>query len=183
MKNYIKTIFIILITIVLVLQSCENKKIEHQNPQVEKKHESKQNKDLAEEWLKSIFKCKNSVGFCYYVDKEDKICTARFKHFLIDSNEIYGASNLTEEEFPEAEKKYKEKWKKIYPLNSNEMWLFGRGNDDAENIKNLEIRKISNLKYDVFIDYGEDVKTQNEVTLISENNTFKIDYCKTKYLK
>lgn len=81
------------------LQSCEKKIIEPT--------QTKQTKDLAVEWLKNIFKCKSSKGFCYDVDKENKICTKRFMNFLIDSNEIYGASNLTDEEFPAAEKNIK----------------------------------------------------------------------------
>lgn len=156
------------------LQSCEKK--------ISEPTQTKQSKDLGEDWLKNIFKCKSSKGFCYDVDKENKICTKRFMNFLIDSNEIYGASNLTDEEFPAAEKKYKEKWSKIYPLYSDEMWLFGRGNDDADNIKQVKINKISPLKYSVFIDFGDGIKSKNIVTLVRENNTFKIDYCETKII-
>lgn len=62
------------------------------------------------------------------------------------------------------------------------MWLFGRGNDDVENIKQVKINKISPLKYSVFIDFGDGIKSKNIVTLVRENNTFKIDYCETKII-
>lgn len=32
----------------------------------------------SEEWLRSIFRCKNTAGFCYYLDKKQEICTERF---------------------------------------------------------------------------------------------------------
>ena len=61
-----------------------------------------------EEWISSIFECKNGNKYCFYLEKENQICTERFLEFLSDANEIYGPSNLTEEEYPIAEKKYKE---------------------------------------------------------------------------
>lgn len=118
--------------------------------------------DPAKEWLETIFHC---------------------KEFLQDANEIYGPSNLTDAELPEAEARYKAKWKNIYPLYTQEMWLFGRGNDDALTINTILIKKLSTNKYSVFIDYDDDIKTQNEVQLVVEKNNYKIDYCNTVFVQ
>ncbi|MDF2476138.1 MAG: hypothetical protein K0S24_1621 [Sphingobacterium sp.] len=141
--------------------------------------------DPAKEWLETIFHCKggNSGKYCYYLEKEETICTARFMEFLQDANEIYGPSNLTDAELPEAEARYKAKWKNIYPLYTQEMWLFGRGNDDALTINTILIKKFSTNKYSVFIDYDDDIKTQNEVQLVVEKNNYKIDYCNTVFVQ
>ena len=153
------------------------------NPSTSSINEDNQSYNNPEEWLVSIFKCRNGNTFCFYLEKENQICTERFLQFLSDANEIYGPSNLTEAEYPIAEKKYKEKWGSIYPLYTEEMWLFGRGNDDNENIKDVKIDKISDLKYRILIDYGDNIKTDNEVTLVSFGKTYKIDYCKTKFIE
>jgi len=139
--------------------------------------------DPAKEWLETIFRCEERKPgkYCYYLDKEETICTARFMEFLQDANKIYGPSNLTDAELPEAEARYKAKWKNVYPLNTQEMWLFGRGNDDALTINAILIKKLSTNKYSIFIDYGDDIKTQNEVQLVVEKNNYKIDYCKTTF--
>ncbi|WP_223585252.1 hypothetical protein [Sphingobacterium sp. GVS05A] len=141
--------------------------------------------DPAKVWLERIFHCNDdkSGKYCYYLDKEEALCTARFMEFLADANEIYGPSNLTDAELPEAEARYKAKWGKIYPLYTQEMWLFGRGNDDALAINTVEIKKLSTDKYSVFIDYGNNIKTQNEVQLVLENSNYKIDYCKTSFVQ
>lgn len=132
-------------------------------------------------WLKSIFNCNNSSKYCFYLDKEEQVCTKRFMTFLSESEQIYGASNFTSEERKKAEIEYLKKWKNIYPPNKKANWLFGRGQDDTEEIIAVKINKISNLKYSVFIDYGNGIKTQNEVTLISQDGSYKIDYCDTKF--
>ena len=54
--------------------------------------DSKINKDIQsynnpEEWLKNIFKCRTGNGFCFYLEKENQICTDRFLQFLSDTNE------------------------------------------------------------------------------------------------
>lgn len=140
-------------------------------------------KDAAEEWLKSIFKTRNSDHHFPEYNVEEKLCTDRFKDFIAESGEIYGPSNLTDEEYPAAEKKYKAKWSKIYPIEEREMWLFGRGNGDTGELKQLKINKIKEGVYHIFIDYGNGIKTQNEITLVSENGNYKIDYCKTEFLE
>ncbi|WP_293945587.1 MULTISPECIES: hypothetical protein [unclassified Sphingobacterium] len=141
--------------------------------------------DPAKEWLETIFHCEGRKPgkYCYYLDKEETICTARFMEFLHDTNEIYGPSNLTDAELPIAEARYKTKWEKIYPLYTQETWLFGRGNDDALRINSVLIKKLGTNKYSVFIDYSDDIKTQNEVQLVVEKNNYKIDYCKTTFVQ
>lgn len=172
-----KKLTILLLTTAFLLQSCGNGTGKKTQTETVKE-------DKAKVWLEDIFKCKTSTeGFCYYLDKEDRICSKRFMDFLIDANEIYGPSNFTEQELIEAKDRYKKKWSNIYPLYSEEIWLFGRGNDDNENIMDVKINKISELKYSVLIDYDGKIKTQNEVTLIFENNSYKIDYCKTKFIE
>ncbi|WP_232279591.1 hypothetical protein [Sphingobacterium spiritivorum] len=140
-------------------------------------------KDTAEEWLKEIFKTKESDRYFPDYNVEEKLCTKRFQEFIAESGELYGPSNLTDAEYPAAEKKYIAKWSGIYPIEEREMSLFGRGNGDIGELKQLKINKIKEGIYDVFIDYGNGIKTQNEVTLVSENGAYKIDYCKTKFLE
>lgn len=175
---------LLLLVLTLALLSCDNKTKKSQE-----KNESEnitQKTDKAEDWLKNIFKCENRNGYCFYLDREKQICTKRFYEFMLDSEELFGASNLTETEYPNALSKYQKKWSKIYPLRnkkSGSAWLFGRGQDDKENIQDVKISKISNLKYSVFVDYGEGLKTQNEVILIIENNEYKIDFCNTEFIE
>lgn len=152
-------------------------------PDNEKNVENDISKDPAKEWLKNLFKCRNGNKFCFYLETEEQATTKRFYEFMIDSEEIYGATNLSDEEMPLAKKKYQEKWSQIYPLRKDmEPWLFGRGQDDMENIKNVKIEKISDLKYRVFVDYGNQYQTLNEVTLVKNKNSYLIDYCATEFL-
>lgn len=139
-------------------------------------------KDDGEKWLKDIFKTKTSDKYFPSYNVEEKLCTKRFQKFIIASGELYGASNLTDAEFPIAEKKYKEKWSSIYPMEEKEMWLFGRGNGDMGELQQLKISKLNDSLYRVFVDYGDGFKTDNEVRLVMENGIYKIDYCKTTYL-
>lgn len=141
--------------------------------------------DAGKIWLENIFKCKNKYEFCFYLETEEEVSTDRFYQFMIDSEQIYGASNLEEHERFEAIRKYKSKWSKTYPLRTEETgepWLFGRGQDDMINLKDVKITKISDLKYRVFIHFYDDLKTESEVTLVPFNNSFKIDFCKTEFL-
>lgn len=140
-------------------------------------------KDHAEVWLKNIFKTKRSNQYFPEYNVEEKLCTKRFQEFIAESGEIYGPSNLTDLEYSGAEKRYKDKWSKIYPIEEREMWLFGRGNGDIGELKQLKISHITEGLYHVFIDYGDGIKTQNEVTLVTENGNYKIDYCKTEFLE
>ncbi|TDQ79718.1 hypothetical protein [Sphingobacterium yanglingense] len=153
------------------------------NPKdVQKENTTDQSHDQGEEWLKNIFKTKSSDKYFPDYNVEEKLCTKRFQEFIADSGELYGPSNLTDEEYPAVEKKYKEKWGKIYPIEEREMWLFGRGNGDIGELQQLTVSKLKDGLYRVFIDYGHGIKTENEVTLMQENGSYKIDYCKTEFL-
>ncbi|WP_240452860.1 MULTISPECIES: hypothetical protein [Sphingobacterium] len=157
------------------------KELQH-TTDVQKENAADKPIDQALEWLKSVFKTKSSDKYFPQYNVEEKLCTKRFQEFLAESAELYGASNLTDEEYPIAEKKYSEKWTDIYPIEAREIWLFGRGNGDIGELQELEINKIKAGLYRVFIDYGEGIKTQNEVTLVRESGAYKIDYCKTEFV-
>lgn len=135
-------------------------------------------------WLGRIFKCKNEKAYCFYLEKEKNVCTKRFYHFMEDSEEIFGASNLTDTQYAAALKRYKKKWSKIYPLRTQEeAWLFGRGNDDMEDIKEVRINKTDINKYNVYVDFGfAHPKTESQVVLVPTKHNFKIDYCETRFL-
>lgn len=153
----------------------------HENENVPEKSATQ---DPAKEWLESLFKCTNGNKFCFYLETEEKATTKRFYEFMIDSEEIYGATNLSEEEMPLAKKKYQKKWAKIYTLRTNmEPWLFGRAQDDMENIKNVKIEKIGDLKYRVFVYFDDSYRTLNEVTVVKNKNSYLIDYCKTEFME
>lgn len=138
--------------------------------------------ETAEQWLKSIFKTKDSEKYFPDYNVEEKLCTKRYQDFIAESGELYGPSNLDDSQFLAAEKKYKAKWSGIYPISEQEMWLFGRGNGDIGELKALTISKVKDLVFRVVIDYGAGIKTENEVTLVAEDGTYKIDYCKTEFL-
>lgn len=196
---------VLLFSIILLLHSCTQSKETsvsqiseakenamdslNQNEDVFALHENEKTseevslKDPAKEWLEGLFKCRNGNKFCFYMETEELATTKRFYQFMIDSEEIYGASALSEEEMPLAKKKYKEKWSKIYTLRKDmEPWLFGRGQDDMENIKEVKIEKISDLKYRVFVDYGDSYQTLSEVTLVKNKDSYLIDYCDTEFM-
>lgn len=153
----------------------------HENENVPEKSKVQ---DPAKEWLESLFKCTNGNKFCFYLETEEKATTKRFYEFMIDSEQIYGATNIAQDEMPLAKKKYQEKWAKIYTLRKDmEPWLFGRAQDDMENIKNVEIEKIADLTYRVFVDFDDSYRTLNEVTLVKNKNSYLIDYCKTEFME
>ncbi|MRX76563.1 hypothetical protein GJU39_10710 [Pedobacter petrophilus] len=197
-KLAVKNIYLLFTLIIMIVCSCnqannnDKKTLIKQKNSVEKPATTNQNLntkrsteeiDDGEQWLKNLFKCKNGNKYCFYLATEDEVCTKRFYQFMIDSEELFGASNLTEEEYPNAVKKYKEKWEKIYPLRTEtEPWLFGRGQDDMENIIDVKVSKISDLNYFVIVDFGEDMKTKSKVTLVKNQDDFKIDYSETVFL-
>lgn len=196
---------ILLISVILLLNSCKENKNKsasiftetnenakdsiNSNEEIFALHENETSienatsKDAAKEWLESLFKCKNGNKFCLYLDTEEKATTKRFYQFMVDSEEIYGAIFLSEQEIVKAKKVYQQKYTGIYPLRKDmEPWLFGRAQDDMLNIKNVKIEKISDLKYRVFIDYGESYQTLNQVTLVKDKNSYLIDYCETEFM-
>lgn len=140
--------------------------------------------DAGKQWLERLFECKNANKYCFYLETEEEVCTQRFYQFMVDSEERFGASNLSEQEYPDAVKKYKEKWSKTYPLRTEtEPWLFGRGQDDMENIIDVKVSKIADLNYLVVVDFNDKYKTKSKVMLVKNDNKFKIDYCQTTFLK
>ena len=196
---------IILFSAVLCLQSCkENKETQvSQKTEIQQSSATYANEDEdvfalhenentseknatnnpAKQWLENLFKCTNGNKFCFYLETEEKATTKRFYEFMIDSEQIYGATSLSEEEMALAKKKYEQKWSTIYHLRKDmEPWLFGRAQDDMENIKNVKIEKIEDLKYRIFVDFDDSYQTLNEVTLIKNNNSYLIDYCATEFL-
>ena len=132
--------------------------------------------DSGEKWLKSIFRCKGSVKYC--MPSEEEVCSERFLRFYEDSWEINGPSNLTDEEYKSAVKKYKEKWSPIYQLYDSEVYLFGGGNGGTTTLKEIRVKRISIMKYDLTIEFIDGSKTNDEITLIPHNNSYKIDYVK-----
>ena len=61
-------------------------------------------KDSVKLWLENLFQCRNGNQFCFYLETEEKATTKRFYQFMIDSEQIYGATNLSDEEMLIAEK-------------------------------------------------------------------------------
>ena len=195
---------IILISAFLILHSCnqsketaiaENNKTNRVSDSIDEseavfaQHENEINtenidaKDSTKLWLEGLFKCRNGNQFCFYLETEEQATTKRFYQFMIDSEQIYGATNLTDEEMPIAKKNYQEKWSNIYPLRKDmEPWLFGRAQDDTVSIKEVKIEEIAYLKYRVFVEFDDSYRTLNEVTLVKNQNSYLIDYCKTEFL-
>lgn len=135
--------------------------------------------DAGLEWLKGIFKCDNSSGFC--LPDEEKVTTKRFWEFVVASNEInanpYG---WEDEELQDAERKYQEEWEEVYPLYQEEIWPFGRGNGGVPDLENVEVSSLGNQQYQVDIQYHESYSTKNKVTLIPVKDGFLIDYIQTE---
>lgn len=190
--NYTKSVFIThyaaLAIMAILLSTCGRTNNNKENLIVKKssviihKNGAENITDDGEEWLKRIFKNNNSEKYFPDYNVEERLCTKRYQEFINECEAIYGVTNLTRAELDSAEIKLKLKWTDIYPIEEKEMWLFGRGNGDIGELKELKIHKIADLKYKVFIDYGNQIKTINTVTLVPENGTFKIDYCWTEFI-
>lgn len=138
--------------------------------------------DAAEAWGKSIFKSERSDRYFPDYDMEEKYAGKRFYEFITDTAEIYVPSNKTDAEYEAAERAYKLKRSRIYPIEEREMWLFGSGNGDMGELNELKISKLKEGIYQVYIDYGGGSITFNEITVITENGKYKNDYCKTQFL-
>ena len=137
-----------------------------------------------EEWLKSIFQCSNGSGYCF--PDEEKVSTERFYEFFIESIGIYEYTMFeTEDEKTAAEKAYKNKWTDFYPLEEEISYPFGRGNGlgYGDKLKNIIITPQSDSQYSVLIDYGDEVNSITEVTLIPNGNSYLIDYMKSEYIE
>lgn len=130
-----------------------------------------------EEWLKSIFKCKNSSKYCF--PNQEKVCTKRFLRFMKDKMEIFGPSNMTDRELRQALKKYKSTWGKIYNLNNEEYYFLGNPSEmetGISKLKSVSIKRLAPTKYRVDIDFVEGYKSTNEVILVPDGKAYKIDF-------
>ena len=137
-----------------------------------------------EAWLKSIFQCSNGNGYCF--PHEEKVITERYYEFFIESLGIFEYPDFeTEDEQIAAENAYKKKWKDIYPLDVEVLSPFGRGNgvETGMKLENVSITPHSDTKFIIIIDYGGEVKTTTEVTLIANGNSFLIDYMKSDFIE
>lgn len=145
---------------------------------------NEQQVSAGETWLKSIFQCDNGSGYCF--PDEEKVITERYYEFFIESLGIFEFPDFeTEDEQVAAENAYKKKWKDTYPLDVEVLSPFGRGNgvEAGMKLKNVSITPHSDTKFTVIIDYGDEVKTTTEVTLIANGNSFLIDYLKSEYIE
>ena len=131
--------------------------------------------DNGEEWLKSLF-VNNQFP------NESKVCTKRFLEYMSDKGSIWGPSDYSAEEAVAAEKAFRKKYSGVYKILEDENWLFGRGNGGEDKVENFKISKISELNYTVFIDFGNNIKTNNNVILIKSGDNYKIDFCETKFI-
>ncbi|HUH34567.1 MAG TPA: hypothetical protein VL022_01920 [Moheibacter sp.] len=129
------------------------------------------------DWLTLIFECEDPTQFCF--PNEYEVCTERFMEFLIEGNQIYGASPLSEKEKVTAKQLYQKKWNGIYPLQTEEVWPFGRGNGDVTHLNNVVIEKLGGLTYSVFVTYEPGYATQNTVKLVPNGDAFLIDFIET----
>ena len=135
-------------------------------------------------WLKSIFQCGDGSNYCF--PNEEKVCTKRYYEYFVESLGIYEYPDFeTENERIAAEKAFKNKWKDIYPLETEVLSPFGRGNglEAGQKLNDVSIASISDTKYTVVIDYGDGIKTTTEVTLIANGKSFLIDYMKSEFIK
>ena len=188
MKKTIFTTTILLFSILFLTLSASC------NQPTDKKEENKsdsfnetlteQQMPSGEKWLKSIFECDNSSGFCF--PNEEKVTTERYYEFFVESLGIYEYPMFdTEEERVAAEKEYINKWKDIYPINEDISYPLGRGNGIGfgDHLENVIITPQSNTKYTVLIDYGGDIKAITEVTLVQNGNSYLIDYMNSEYIE
>ena len=137
-----------------------------------------------EKWLKSIFQCQNENDYCF--PDEEKVCTARYYEFFIESLEIFEYPDFeTENERIAAEEAFKRKWEGIYPVDVPVLSPFGRGNgiESGQQLENVAITSHFDMKYTVTIDYGGGIKATSEVTLIGNDDSFLIDYMKSDFIE
>ncbi len=186
MKKMIHTTTTLLFIILLfcILASYSSRSGKKEDNKSEKKLVDKQQISSGEIWLKSIFQCNNGKDYCF--PDEEKVCTKRYYDFFVESLEIFEYPDFeTEDAQTAAENAYKKKWKDIYPMDVEVLSPFGRGNglESEQKLKNVSITSLSDTKYTVVIDYGDDIKTTSEVTLIANGNSFLIDYMKSEFIE
>lgn len=133
-----------------------------------------------ETWLNGIFQCPDGRGYCF--PDEEKVLTEQYYQFYNESLAMFEYPDFeTEQEQMNAEKAYKNKWEKTYPL-GNEVWApFGRGNGlgAGDMLQNVTITHLSDLKFTALIDYGEGNVFFNALLLVPSGDAFLIDYIET----
>lgn len=149
-------------------QSSQKTKVEideiGQNPEVD---------DMGLEWLKSIFNCSDSDGYCYPED-EESVFNERFWNYMVAVNNIHMRGEYLEEGEREILQKAVDEGEKYYTYFDREYWPFDRGSDTTE-LMDVNIKSVGDLKYEVDISYSENFKTKSLVTLIQDNDSFLID--------
>ena len=143
-----------------------------------------QHTSSGEIWLNSIFQCDVGSGFCF--PDEERVTTDRYYEFFIETIGIYEYPTFeTEDERLVAEEAYKNKWKDIYPLEDVMLYPFGRGNgtEYGDHLRNVVIITQSETEYTVLIDYGIEMNTITEVTLVRNGDGYLIDYMKSEYIE
>ncbi len=139
---------------------------------------------LGEKWLKSIFQCPNSNGYCF--PDEGKVFTEQYLEFYLEELEIFEYPYFeTEEEQAVAEKAYESKWKDTYPLGKPFWAPFGRGNGigTGDKLENVTITHLSDLIYTALIDYGGEAVFFNGLLLVPSGDAFLIDYIETALIE
>ena len=183
---YTTTILLCSILVFTISTSCKQHSAKKEDNKSDSLKEviNEQEISSGENWLKSIFQCNNGTDYCF--PDEEKVCTEQYYAFFIESLEIFEYPSFeTEKEQIVAEKAFELKWKEIYSLDEDVLSPFGRGNgiESGQQLKNVSITSLSNIKYTVIVDYGDGVKTTTEVTLIANDNSFLIDYMKSKIIE
>lgn len=138
--------------------------------------------DKGREWLQRIFSCPDGEGHC--LPEEEKVLSNRFWQFVKASNTLYmQAYTRTKEAQEKAEAAYKAQWATTYPLYTEEIWPFGRGNGGERKLRQVEISPLGGENYRVTIDYASSYRTVNRVRLIQDKGHFLIDYIKTDVIE
>ncbi len=100
-------------------QSSQKTKVEideiGQNPEVD---------DMGLEWLKSIFNCSDSDGYCYPED-EESVFNERFWNYMVAVNNIHMRGEYLEEGEREILQKAVDEGEKYYTYFDREYWPFG----------------------------------------------------------
>jgi len=174
------------IMLLAISAGCDSQPASNEtNPSVVLKETvNKQQVSSGEAWLKNIFQCKHSNGYCLPYPKE--VLTERYLEFYQDQLSIFEYPDFaTEGDLIAAEHAYKSKWGDVYPLGKDVWAPFGMGNgmEAGDRLDRVSIRHISGFKYSVVIDYGAGLVFSNDVTLIALDDMFLIDYIETNLIE
>lgn len=162
-------------------QSSANKEVS--TPAVVKETTDKQQVSASEAWLQNIFsQCKSGHGYC--LPDDEKIFTKRYMEFYQEQLEIFEYPDFaTEAELLAAKKAYKKKWKDIYPLGQDVWTPFGQGNGmmAGDTLEDVSITRMSDLQYNVLVEYRDGEVSSNDLILIPSDGAFLIDFIETTF--